>query len=595
MKYRHAMPFGAELGPEGVRFAVWAPGARRANVEVDGVVLPMEARDGGFFTRVVANAGAGSRYRFGFDTTDLLVPDPASRFNPDDVHAASEVVDPAAFDWPDGAWRGRAWSSPVIYELHVGTFTAEGTYAAAARHLDHLARLGVDAIELMPLADTPGRRNWGYDGVLPFAPEAGYGRPEDLKQFVAAAHARGMMVLLDVVYNHFGPDGNYLALYAPQFFTARHHTPWGDAINFDDAHAETVRRFFIDNALYWLTEYRFDGLRLDAVHAIADTSNPDFLTELAHTVAARLSGRRVHLVLENDDNAARYLARAQDDRPAAYTAQWNDDFHHAVHRLLTGDTAGLYGDYDAPAEHLLRCLMSGFAYQGEHSVYRGRARGEPSAHLPPDAFVSFLQNHDQVGNTPRGERLWTRVDAEPLRAAETLLLLLPAPILLFMGDELHAASAFPFFCDFTGELAAAVRDGRRRDLAAHFPAADSAADPNAASERDAAVLDWTALERTPHREVLDRYVELIRIRRAYLQPRLPAASAGGRLLAGGAVEAAWTLASGERLVLIANLSARPAPPAAMPGEPLAASSTPPRAGSAIPPWFVGWYLTSSAP
>ena len=271
------MPFGAELAERGVRFAIWAPGAADARLHLDGHVLPMERGEDGFFVRVEESARAGSRYAYSFDGRDLLVPDPASRFNPEDVHAPSEVVDPNAFDWTDEQWHGRPWREAVIYELHVGTFTPEGTYAAARARLDYLAELGVTAIELMPLADTPGTRNWGYDGVLPFAPEHGYGRPEELKRFVQAAHACGLMVLLDVVYNHFGPEGNYLALYAPQFFTDRHHTPWGGALNFDDDSSEIVRRFFIHNALYWLEEYHFDGLRLDAVHAIADDSNPSFL------------------------------------------------------------------------------------------------------------------------------------------------------------------------------------------------------------------------------------------------------------------------------------------------------------------------------
>src|SRR5690606_35457668 len=276
---------------------------------------------------------------------DRRVPDPASRFNPDDVHAPSEVVDPCAYTWRTGGWRGRPWHEAVLYELHVGTFTAAGTYAAAEERLEYLADLGVTALELMPLADTPGRYNWGYDGVLPFAPEGGYGRPEDLKRFIDAAHELSLMVLLDVVYNHFGPDGNYLPLYAPQFFTERHHTPWGNAINFDGEHSETVRDFFVHNALYWLEEYRFDGLRLDAVHTIADDSDPDFLTELAERVAPLTAERHVHLVLENDKNEAHYLRRDASGRPLAYTAQWNDDWHHALQVLLTAEDRGHYEDY----------------------------------------------------------------------------------------------------------------------------------------------------------------------------------------------------------------------------------------------------------
>ena len=333
--------------------------------------------------------------------------------------------------------------------------------------LDHLATLGVTAIELMPVADTPGRRNWGYDGVCLFAPQSAYGRPEELKALVDAAHGRGLMVFLDVVYNHFGPEGNYLHVYAPQFFTDRYHTPWGAAINFDGGF-RPVRDFFIENALYWLEEYHLDGLRLDAVHAIRDNSTPDILVELAETVRRRVgTGRQVHLVLENDDNASRYLERDRDDRPRWYTAQWNDDAHHALHVLLTGEDAGYYGDYsDAPARHLGRTLAEGFAYQGEASPHRGGSpRGTPSKRLPATAFVPFLQNHDQVGNRAFGDRISTLADADAVRAAVAVLLLAPSPPLLFMGEEWAARQPFPFFCDFGPDLADKVREGRRREFA----------------------------------------------------------------------------------------------------------------------------------
>ena len=591
MKARHAMRFGAEVGAGGVRFAVWAPGARYANLHLGETTLPMESHVGGFFVNTVAAARAGARYGYSFDHSRLRVPDPASRYNPEDVHAPSEVVDPEAYEWTDDHWRGRPFAGAVIYELHVGTFTAAGTFAAAAQRLGYLSELGVTAIELMPVADTPGRCNWGYDGVLPFAPEHAYGRPEDLKRFVESAHGHGLMVLLDVVYNHFGPDGNYLHLYAPQFFTARHKTPWGNAINFDDAYSGVVRRFFIDNALYWLSEYRFDGLRLDAVHAIADDSDPDFLTELATSVAAAVPERMVHLILENDANAARYLARGADGRPRHYTAQWNDDFHHALLVLLTGDVHGHYRDYDRPAEQLLRCLLEGFAYQGEHSRYRKRPRGERSHDLPPDAFVNFLQNHDQIGNRPDGKRLWMLLDGPRITAAETLLLLLPAPILLFMGDEFHAPNRFPFFCDFTGELGSAIREGRRKDFAALFDMRDALPDPNDPCERQAAVLDWEALAQPPHRAAYERYARLLGVRRTRLQPLLPAARAAGALHGDRLLTATWPLAGGARLQLVANLAPRSAAAPARPaGVLLAATHEAASAHAAWPPWLVGWFL-----
>ncbi len=588
------MPFGAELTQRGVRFAVWAPAAREARVHVDGEVLPMTLGADGLFVCTSLSSRAGSRYLFSFDTTDVHVPDPASRFNPDDVHGPSEVIDPEAFEWPDVDWRGRPWRDAVIYELHVGTFTLEGTYAAAAERLDYLASLGVTAVELMPLADTPGRCNWGYDGALPFAPESGFGRPDDLKRFVARAHELKLMVLLDVVYNHFGPDGNYLHLYAPQFFTPRHHTPWGNAINFDDSASATVRSFFIENALYWLEEYHFDGLRLDAVHSIADDSEPTFLADLA-TVVRRLDlGRRTHLVLENDDNAAHYLERTSDGRPRAYSAQWNDDFHHALHVLLTSEKRGHYQDYQRPGEELLRTLVEGFAYQGERSSYRGgRARGERSAGLPPEAFVNFLQNHDQIGNRPDGKRLWMLVPPARMRAAETLLALLPTPILMFMGDEFHAPSPFPFFCDFPEALGAAVAEGRRREfakLAEPGHELDAMPAPNTPEARAAAVLDWDALDREPHASALERTRELLRLRRETLRARLPARDPIGEMLGERALVVRWTLADGAKLRLVANLSDAAVPIAPLPpAEPLATSGEGASASS-LPPWYAAWTL-----
>ncbi len=587
------MPFGAALGPDGVRFAVWAPSAQEAAVEIDGRRVPMERAAGGFFYCFGPGTAAGARYMFHFDSTAVAVPDPASRFNPDGVHAASEVVDASAYEWRDDAWRGRPWADAVLYELHVGTFTPEGTYTAAAARLDYLAELGVTGIELMPLAATPGRWNWGYDGVLPFAPSAAYGRPDDLKKFVDAAHARGLMVLLDVVYNHFGPDGNYLGHYAQEFFTARHKTPWGNALNFDDAASHFVRQFFIHNALYWLDEYHFDGLRLDAVHAIQDDSNPSFLRELAAAVHARDGNRATHLVIENDANDGALLERDAAHRPRFYTAQWNDDFHHALYVLLTGEKRGHYGDYAEPATHLLRSLLEGFAYQGERSAHRGGARGTPSRHLPPDAFLNLLQNHDEIGNRPDAARMWRLLERRRQLAAETLLALLPTPILLFMGDEFHAPSGFPFFCDFDAELGKAVTEGRRAEFANFWQNTDSdlqfAPGPTTEAARSAGVLDWTALTREPHRGALERTRESLAVRRRELAPRLPARAAAGSLLGPCALQVTWTLADGSTLQLAANLGAQPllaAPPRI--GRRLLATAD---AGEEQwPPWYVEWTL-----
>jgi maltooligosyltrehalose trehalohydrolase len=577
----HRMPFGTELTGAGrARFRLWAPSARVVELVLPNGTrapsMPME-RDAAGWHEAVAPAAAGMRYRFRIDGR-LEVPDPASRYNPDDVHGASVLVDPAAHSWTDDSWRGRPWHEAVIYELHVGTFTPEGTFSSVIPRLDHLAALGVTAIELMPLSDFPGARNWGYDGVLPFAPDASYGPPSDLKRLVEAAHARGLMVLLDVVYNHFGPEGNYLHAYAKPFFTERHHTPWGAALNFDGEHARVVRDFFVHNALYWLEEYHLDGLRLDAVHAIADHSTPDILTELAARVRAGPGrGRHVHLVLENDDNEARYLDGGGGSREA-YNAQWNDDFHHAFHVLLTGETDGYYADYTPePARHLGRVLAEGYAYQGEPSPYRqGMPRGEASAGLPPWAFVSFLQNHDQVGNRALGERLPALADERRLRAAVCAWLLAPQPPLLFMGEEFGAATPFLFFCDFGPDLAAAVTEGRRREFArfARFASPEAQAaipDPNAADTFVRSKLDWSCLRDAPHARWLALYARLLALRRDAVVPLLAGAPGGhGRyaVCGEGAVVAGWALGRGARLEIRVNLSERevdaPQPPAGAP-------------------------------
>jgi malto-oligosyltrehalose trehalohydrolase len=493
----------------------------------------------------------------------MRVPDPASRYQPDDAHGPSEVIDPAAYTWSDSAWLGRPWHEAVLYELHVGTFTPEGTFHAARERLDHLVALGVTGIEIMPVADFPGRRNWGYDGVLLYAPDSSYGRPEDLKALVDAAHTRGLMVLLDVVYNHFGPDGNYLPLYAPDFFTDRHRTPWGSGVNFDGPQSKPVREFIIHNALYWLDEFHFDGLRLDAVHAILDDSLGHVLEELAERVRASCH-REVHLILENEENQAGRLARDPDGRTAHYTAQWNDDVHHALHVAATGENQGYYADYIGDAEKLGRALAEGFAYQGETMNYRGRARGEPSGMLPPTAFVAFIQNHDQIGNRAFGDRLSTLASPEAMRALAAVYLLLPQIPMLFMGEEWHASQPFPFFCDFAGDLADAVREGRRREFA-KFPEFQAAAararipDPQSDHTFMSAKLDWTDLERPEHRLWLELYRRLLASRREAIVPLLPgmrAHAATYEVLGPSAVMVRWQ--SGKVvLTLAANLSNEP--------------------------------------
>lgn len=562
----HAMPFGAEIRTDGgVRFRLWAPSADHVALVVqdgrDPVV--MQALADGWHEVVVPEAGAGTRYRFALEN-DEQVPDPASRYQPEDIHGPSEVIDPRAYQWRDGGWRGRPWEETVLYELHIGTFTPEGTWRAAIDRLDHLVDVGVTAIELMPVADSPGGHNWGYDGVDLFAPEAGYGRPDDLKALVDAAHARGIMVFLDVVYNHFGPEGNYLHAYARQFFTERHHTPWGAAINYDGAHSRPVRDFMIHNALYWLEEFNMDGLRLDAVHAILDDSDKHVLEELAERVHRTFAGRHVHLVLENGANEARFLHRQPDGRPAWYAAQWSDDIHHVLHVAATGESGGYYRPFVGDTGKLGRALAEGFAFQGEPFHYDGGTarRGEPSAHLPPTAFVGFIQNHDQVGNRAFGERLTALAPVAAVRAVAAVYLLAPHIPMLFMGEEWGAAEPFPFFCDFEADLAEAVRKGRREEFAAFPEFRDEAVlaripDPLSAETFRSARLGWDDRAESPHAEWLAWYRRILAVRRAGIVPRLAGApgNAGDyEVLADGAVRVRWRLGDGSRLQLIANLS-----------------------------------------
>ena len=537
-------PFGAQLLPGGgVRFRLWAPAAKVVELVLDGISSPLEEKAEGWFEKNVP-AGAGALYRYRIDGGPV-VPDPASRFQPQDAGGPSEVIDPAAFRWNDSGWKGRPWSEAVIYELHVGTFTEKGTFQAVIPRLGYLKDLGITALELMPLADFPGRRNWGYDGVLPFAPDSAYGRPEDLKALVQAAHAVGLMVFLDVVYNHFGPQHNHLGAYAPQFFTERHHTPWGAAINFDGEGSKWVREFFIRNALYWLEEYRFDGLRFDAVHAIMDDSAEHVLLQLASRISSRFENeRQIHLILENDANQARFLG------PGKYTAQWNDDSHHAYHVLATGEDDGYYVAYaDDPARHLARCLAEGFAYQGEVSPFSHEKRGEPSAQLPPSAFVDFLQNHDQVGNRAFGERLVVLSDESLLKNLTAIFLLAPSPPLLFMGEEWGCRQPFLFFCDFEGELGEAVRKGRREEFSRFASFGKDLPDPLAEDTFRQCVLRWDEMDAG----WLDLYKELLALRRKEIMRR-QAGSGTYRMLGERAFEVRWPLREHGELMVVVNFS-----------------------------------------
>ena len=548
--------FGATLVADGrVRFRIWAPGKDEAELEIAGRDrLPMTRTQDGWFS-AEADGAPGDRYRYVFG--DLTVPDPASRAQADDVHGYSVVVDPRAYAWRTGDWPGRPWRETVLYEVHAGLL---GGFAGVAERLPELKALGVTAVELMPIADFPGKRNWGYDGVLPYAPDAAYGSPDELKALVDRAHELGLMIFLDVVYNHFGPDGAYVHAYAPQTFREDLHTPWGGAIDF---RRPQVRDYFTRNAIYWINEYRFDGLRFDAVHAI---SEQDWLTEMAQAVrAAAGPGRHVHLVLENEHNTASHLR-------GPFDAQWNDDFHNVMHVLLTGETGAYYQDFaDRPAERLARCLSQGFIYQGEPSPsHDGAPRGEPSGDLSTTAFVSFLQNHDQVGNRATGERLIDLAHPQALRAATALMLLCPQIPLLFMGEEVGSRSPFLFFTDFHDELADAVREGRRKEFA-KFP---EFSDP----ERRKRIPDPNApdtFERSRPRPGEDAdgwrrfYADLLELRRTHVVPGLDGArSTGAEVLGEKAVLARWSLGDGAALTLAVNLADAAVPLSRRPaGEP----------------------------
>jgi malto-oligosyltrehalose trehalohydrolase len=587
--------FGPAWLPHGgVRFRLHAPGRERVLLRIEsrsgsrGPARVMERDARGWHWLDCPGCEPGDRY--GFDLDGQLVPDPASRFQPDGVHGLSELIDLQAYDWRS-VWRGRPWREAVLYELHVGCFSPRGDYAGVEARLDHLQRLGITAIELMPLAQFAGRRGWGYDGVLPFAPHQAYGRPADLQRLVDAAHARGIMVLLDVVYNHFGPEGHFIPQYWPGFVNPAVHTPWGAAINYDGEGRAEVREFALQNAAYWLREYRFDGLRLDAVHAIRDRSEPHLLNELATRLRREFAGREPHLVLENEHNDAGLLER---DRGVArlFTAQWNDDVHHGLHVALTAEAESYYADYQPRPALLPRALAEGFAFQGETMQAIGRERGQPSAHLPAEAFVDFLQNHDQIGNRGLGDRLAATVAPEAVRAAHAVLLLCPHVPLLFMGEEWGARSPFAFFCDFPEPLASAVRDGRRKEFAgfaafSNAEARERIPDPLLEATFASCKLDWDALESDAARENLEHVRRLLTVRRTEVVPRFGGESPRGEWqLTDGAFLVRWR-AQGGALVLRANL------------QPVAATLADPGGrrlfecgavdGDRLAPWSVCWH------
>lgn len=527
------------LEDDKVRFRLWAPAQEAVSVAIEsGALVPMARTADGWFEALAA-VPAGTRYRFRL-SDGLLVPDPASRGQAPDVHDASTVV-ADTFVWQHPDWRGRPWVETVVYEVHAG---AAGGFRGIQADLPRLKSLGVTAIELMPINDFPGKRNWGYDGVLPYAVDSAYGSPDDLKSLVDAAHGLGLMMFLDVVYNHFGPDGNYLGAYAPQFFRDDVKTPWGPAIDF---RRREVRDYFTGNVLMWLVDYRFDGLRFDAVHAIQEQ---DWIEEMAAVVRTTVApGRHVHLVLEHHNNAS-HLRKAVD-------AQWNDDAHNVLHVLLTGESGGYYADYaDDPTAKLARVLSEGWVYQGGWSAYLKAERGEPSGDLPPHVHVLFLQNHDQIGNRAFGERLTTLASPRALEAAIALQMLCPQIPLMFMGEETASTTPFLFFTDHKEELAEAVREGRRAEFAGFAEFADPTKreqipDPNAAGTFTASM---PRPDPSRGEERFALYERLIALRMADIVPRLAGAvSISADVLGPKAVRAKWKLGDGAKLTILTNL------------------------------------------
>lgn len=504
---------GAHPLPDGsCRFAVWAPAHAALKLHIhesDDRLLDLERDDFGYHTATVTGVGDGTRYTYVFEDGREL-PDPASRHQPDGVHAPSAVLAPD-FDWQTDSWSQPDLRDMAIYELHVGTFTDEGTFDAAAARLPELRELGITAVELMPVAQFPGSRNWGYDGVYAFAAQSSYGGPHGLKRFVDAAHALDMAVVLDVVYNHLGPEGNYLSAYAP-YFTDAYRTPWGDALNFDQADSDHVRHYFIESALQWTDEFRIDALRVDAVHAIIDHSAQPFLRELTSAVHARAGehDREVVVIAESDLGDPRVLRSARLGG-LGMDGQWLDDFHHALHALLTGEDSGYYADYGTVAQ-LARALQHGYVYAGEYSQFRRRRHGAPGPDILPHQFVVCAQNHDQVGNRMMGDRLTTGVDPARLRLAAATVLLSPCTPMLFMGEEYGEQRPFPYFVSHSdADLVEAVREGRRSEFAS-FSWQGEPPDPQAEETFLSAVPDWSARERSGHRQLLALHRRLLQLR-----------------------------------------------------------------------------------
>jgi maltooligosyltrehalose trehalohydrolase len=567
MQHAREIPrLGAIVEGHGVRFRVWAPAARKIELVHDDHVRVMDATGDGYFEALIEDASPETRYGYRVDGGHVW-PDPASRFQPDGVHGRSQVVDPGAYDWGDAGWPGMEQRDLCFYELHVGTFSHEGTFDGARRRLRYLRDLGVTALELMPLADFPGRWNWGYDPAALWAPSCAYGTPDELRRLVDEAHQLGLAVFLDVIYNHLGPDGAYVAAYQPMF-TDAHHTPWGQAMNLDREHAHGVRGFFLANALHWLGEYHFDGLRLDATFALVDDSPRHFLAELAERVHA-LPGPRRHLIAEDHPGRQDPLLRPRQTGGHGLDGLWADDFHHIVRRIVAGDSHGYYRGYPATTAALAETVQRGWYPAGPHVANPAHVGPRDPAWVRQEQLVFCIQNHDQVGNRARGDRLHHVIPLDVYRAASALLLFLPELPLLFMGQEWAATAPFQYFTDHHDELGRLVSEGRRRELAAFPDFAGEVPDPQSPATFARSKLDWAEIEKAPHRGIHALYRDLLARRREL----------DGEARATSPVEGALVVQRGRHVLAVALRGglALPWPPPERPAD------RPPESSSGRPP------------
>lgn len=559
--------WGAEyVAADEVRFRLWATGQERVTLRLSGNDREMNPGGDGWFELQATGVLPGTEYNFVL-ADGTVVPDPASRAQKADVNGPSLVIDPARYSWQNTEWRGRPWIESVVYEMHIGTFTPEGTFRAAIEKLSWLAGLGITMIEVLPVSQFGGNRGWGYDGVLLYAPHSAYGTPDDFKAFVDAAHGHGLSVVLDIVLNHFGPEGNYLPLLSPDFFHKARMTPWGAGIAYD---VDAARRYIVEAPLYWLQEFNLDGLRFDAIDQIEDSSDKHALIEIAERIRAEITDRPIHLTTEDSRNVIFLHPREKDGSVPLFTGEWNDDLHNAVHVFATGETHAYYEDFARePEKQVARTLTEGFAYQGEISPHSGKKRGVNSTGQPPVAFVDFIQNHDQVGNRAQGERLITLAGADRTRVLLAMLLFSPHIPLLFMGEEYGETNPFLFFTDFHGDLARAVREGRAKEFAGHADyEGESVPDPNAKATFDMSKLDWKKPESDDGKAWLALTSEMLALRQKHIVPLL--ATAGGNAgkvikTAKGFIAVSWRFPQGT-LSIALNIGDAPQPLPDLPGE-----------------------------